>query len=380
MRRIVAIPEHRSMTLLHKSARLAAIVLMCALAATMAARADTVNTRERQIRELAPGIYAIRHPDPTDDFPDGNTTVVIGEREVLVIDTCYLPSSADGDIALIRGWTDKPVRWVLNTHWHNDHVGGNQRYRQAWPGAGVIGHEETRRMINGRVPSYVRRFVAADSTFARQREALRLSAETGVDDKGKPVDAAGRATAAKSLARLEAARREFSTIVVEAPTVTFESALRIDLGGRVVELKHLGRGNTGGDVVAWLPAERILVAGDLVDHPVPYAFAGYPGEWIGTLDRLAALDPALVVPGHGEVLRGKGYIERVASLIRGIRQQINDLLEKNGGGFALDDVQKAIDLGAARREFAGDDADNREFFDASMASLIRTLHAELRAR
>ena len=63
-----------------------------------------------------------------------------------------------------------------------------------------------------------------------------------------------------------------------------------------------------------------------------------------------------------------------------IRQQVNDLLEKNGGGFALDDVQKAIDLGAARREFAGDDADNGEFFDAAMASLIRTLHAELRAR
>ena len=368
------------MTLLHRSARLLTIATLAALAATVAARADSVNTRERQVRQLAPGIYTIRHADPTDDFPDGNTTVVIGEREVLVIDTCYLPSSADADIALIRGWTDKPVRWVLNTHWHNDHVGGNQRYRQAWPGADVVGHEETRRMINGRVPSYVRRFVATDSTFARQREALRLSAETGVDEKGKPVDAAGRATAAASLAKLEAARREFAAIVIEAPTVTFESGLRIDLGGRVVELKHLGRGNTGGAVVAWLPAERILVAGDLVDHPVPYAFAGYPGEWVGTLDRLAALDPLLVVPGHGEVLRGKGYIERVAALLRDLRRQINDLLEKNGGGLALEEVQKAIDLSAARTAFAGDDADNREFFDASMASLIRTLHGELRAR
>src|SRR3982751_990687 len=186
------------------------VAAAAALAALSAAHADSVNTRERQIRELAPGIYTTRHPDPTDDFPDGNTTVVIGEREVLVVDTCYLPSSADGDIALIRGWTDKPVRWVLNTHWHNDHVGGNQRYRQAWPGAVVVGHEETRRMINGRVPSYLRRFTATDSTFAKQREALRLSAETGIDDKGKPVDAAGRATAAASLAKLEAARREFS--------------------------------------------------------------------------------------------------------------------------------------------------------------------------
>ncbi|MEO8310867.1 MAG: MBL fold metallo-hydrolase [Caldimonas sp.] len=368
------------MFFLRKLTGIGAFSLIAVFAVASLARADTVNTRERQVRQIAPGIYTIRHADPTDDFPDGNTTVVIGEREVLVVDTCYLPSSADADIALIRAWTEKPVRWVLNTHWHNDHVGGNQRYRLAWPGADVVGHEETRRMIDGRVPSYVRRFIAPDSTFGKQRETLRRTAETGVDEKGAQVDAAARRAAAASLAKLEQAAREFAAIAIEPPTVTFESSLRIDLGNRVVELKHLGRGNTGGDVVAWLPAERILVAGDLVDHPVPYAFAGYPSDWVGTLDRLAALDPALVVPGHGEVLRGKGYIERVAALIRGIRQQVIELLEKNGGGFPLEEVHKAIDLGEARRAFAGDDADNREFFDASMTSLIRTLHAEVRAR
>ncbi len=357
-----------------------ALVVLMAMLAVSVARPDTVNTRSLQVREIARGVYWIRHPDPTDDFPDGNTIVVIGEREVLVIDTCYLPSSADADIALIRRWTDKPVRWVLNTHWHNDHVGGNRRYRLAWPGAEVVGHDETRRMIEARVRSYVRRFVLPDSTFGQHRETLRRTATTGIDAKGQPVDATARAAAAASLAREERAVSEFRSIVIEAPTVTFETGLRIDLGGRVVELKHLGRGNTGGDVVAWLPAERILVAGDLVDHPVPYAFAGYPSDWIATLDRLAALDPAIVLPGHGEPLQGKGYIERVAALLRNLRQQVNDLLEKNGGGFALDEVQKAIDLDEARRAFAGDDVDNREFFDASIAALIRTLHAEARAR
>ncbi len=363
-----------------RSARLVAVVVLAALSAALPACADSVNTRELQVREVASGVYTIRHPDPTDDFPDGNTTVVIGKREVLVVDTCYLPSSADADIAMIRRWTDKPVRWVLNTHWHNDHVGGNQRYRLAWPGAEVVGHDETRRMIDARVRSYVRRFVLPDSTFGRQREAWRGIAGTGLDATGQPVDASARAAAAASLAREERAVAEFGAMVIEVPTVTFETGLRIDLGDRVVELKHLGRGNTGGDVVAWLPAERILVAGDLVDHPVPYAFAGYPGEWIATLDRLAALDPALVLPGHGEPLHGKGYIERVAALLRNLRAQVNDLVEKNGGGFALEEVQKAIDLSEARRAFAGDDADNREFFDASMAALIRTLHAEARAR
>ena len=69
-----------------------------------------------------------------------------------------------------------------------------------------------------------------------------------------------------------------------------------------MQLRFLGRGNTGGDVVAYLPAEKILIAGDLLDHPVPYAFGGYPHEWIRTLQAMALLDFATVVPGHGRVL------------------------------------------------------------------------------
>ena len=222
---------------------------LCVVAGT--ACADTTNTRDLKVDQLGPGVYTIRHPDPTDDFPDGNTTVVIGEREVLVIDTCYLPSSADGDIARIRQWTNKPVRWVLNTHWHNDHIGGNHRYRLAWPGVQIVGHDETRRMIDARVRSYVRRFAAADSAFGKQREALRKTVEQGVDAKGAAVNAAGRKAAAESLKKLESAAAQFRDITLDPPNVTFANELRIDLGGRVVELKHLGRGNTGGDVVAW---------------------------------------------------------------------------------------------------------------------------------
>ena len=96
------------MTLPRRLGRPWAVVRLTMLAVACPVRADTVNTRERQVRQVAPGVYTIRHADPTDDFPDGNTTVVIGERAVLVVDTCYLPSSADADIALVRGWTDKP--------------------------------------------------------------------------------------------------------------------------------------------------------------------------------------------------------------------------------------------------------------------------------
>ena len=114
---------------------------------------------------------------------------------------------------------------------------------------------------------------------------------------------------------------------------------------------------------------------------MPYAFGGYPSDWIGTLGRLAALAPALVVPGHGEPLVGTGYVERVIGLLRNVQRQVNDLLEQNGGGMTLEEVQKAVDLIDARRAFAGDDEENREFFDASIvAGLVRSVYAEARAR
>src|SRR3954471_13505661 len=118
------------------------LVVGCVFILGGAASGDSVNTTERRVTRLAQGVYTIRHPDPTDDFPDGNTTVVIGADGVLVIDTCYLPSSARTDIGLIRSWTDKPVRYVVNTHWHYDHNGGNSAYVEAYPNVVIIAHTE----------------------------------------------------------------------------------------------------------------------------------------------------------------------------------------------------------------------------------------------
>jgi len=115
-----------------------AVAVASALAVASAAHADTVNTRERQVRELAPGVYTIRHADPTDDFPDGNTTVVIGDREVLVVDTGTSPAAARALVEDLKLITALPVRYVVNTHFHYDHVNGNQVFAGR---ATIIGHE-----------------------------------------------------------------------------------------------------------------------------------------------------------------------------------------------------------------------------------------------
>src|SRR5262252_8973638 len=99
----------------------------------------------RKVTNLADGIYEIEHKDDLDGFASGNTTVIIGERQVLVVDTCFLPSAAREDIAQIRQWTDKPVAFVLNTHFHNDHNLGNRVYMEAYPSLTVIAQAETKK-------------------------------------------------------------------------------------------------------------------------------------------------------------------------------------------------------------------------------------------
>ena len=115
-------------------------ILCLGILCTVAFSADSVKSLERSFEKLAEGVYTIRHKDSPDTFPQGNTTVIIGDREVLVVDSCYLPSSAKEDIAQIKQWTNKPIRYLVNTHWHYDHTMGNGVYWEAFPSFSIIAH------------------------------------------------------------------------------------------------------------------------------------------------------------------------------------------------------------------------------------------------
>lgn len=110
------------------------LLLILALSLGLPVSADSIFSKERVVTKLAEGVYTIRHIDPYPGWVHGNTTVIIGEREVFVVDSTQLFSSALEDISQIRKWTDKPVRYLLNTHWHQDHNGGaptNESIREA---------------------------------------------------------------------------------------------------------------------------------------------------------------------------------------------------------------------------------------------------------
>jgi cyclase len=177
---------------------------------------------------------------------------------------------------------------------------------------------------------------------------------------------------------------EFRNLKLRLPDVTFDHELDVDLGNREVQLKYLGRGNTIGDAIAYLPREKILMTGFLVDSPVPYLGGGFPIEQIVTLKKMMELDAQTIVPGHGEVLKGKAFVQQeiefIEAVIAAMNQEIGRTIESPHR--RLDEIKKAVeqnvDVNTWRQKFAGDDPDNRDTFDSlALDGVIEAAHAEM---
>lgn len=356
--------------------------LLLTLCALTAAAADSVNTKERTVTQVAEGVYVIRHPDAPDGFPQGNTTVVVGDSEVLVVDSCYLPSSAREDIEQIRRWTQKPVRYLVNTHWHYDHTMGNGVYAEAFPALAIVAHTQTRLQSEGYNPGWFERFPSRANIFKQRLDS-------GKAPDGRPLTETEKKDYASALAGVAPVAEEFKKLSDRTPNLTFDRALTVNLGNREVQIRHLGRGNTAGDAVVFLPKERIVVAGDLLDHPVPYLGGGYPSELVWTLREMARLEPEVIVPGHGEVLRGdyaRVYLGRVAEFVQTVTAQVSREVHRVGNGpqnleAVREAVLKSVDVAGWRQKFAGDDPDNRDFFDSfSLRGLVTAAYAEVWGR
>jgi cyclase len=354
-------------------------LLLVLLVAPAVAFADSSSVKERTTTKIADGIYVIRHQDAPNGFPQGNTTVVIGDREVLVVDSCYLPSSAREDIAQIRQWTDKPVRYLLNTHWHADHSRGNGTYADAFPSISIISQTATRELIKGYYADHPENAVMI---VRRGSDRLERWLKNGKTDDGNPLTDGDKAQIKAVLAGIEVVAAEFKDLVPRLPNVTFDRELNLDLGHREAQIRFLGRGNTAGDAIVFLPKERILVAGDLVVHPGPYSGSGYPSEWSKTLEKMIEMDPLIVVPGHGEILHGTTYLSQLDEYAKAVVAQVQEQYFRLTNIATLDDVKKAIDMDALKQRFGGyfkDDAQNGDPY-LDLDGLIKVAYEEIQPR
>jgi glyoxylase-like metal-dependent hydrolase (beta-lactamase superfamily II) len=212
---------------------------------------------------------------------DPNTGIVIGQDCVLVADTQATPAMAQDVIRRIRQVTDKPIRYVVLTHYHAVRVLGASAY-----GAQQI--------------------IASQDTYD-------LIVERGEADK------------ASEIGRFPRLFRDVQTVPegLTWPTLTFTGKLTLWLGKLEVQLLQLGRGHTKGDTAVWLPGEKTLLSGDLVEYEAtPYAGDAYFKDWPQTLRNIEALGPVALVPGRGAALTGA---QQVAAGLQGTREFIEDV-------------------------------------------------------
>lgn len=231
---------------------------------------------------------------------DPNTGIVIGDDAVLVADTQATPVMAQDVIRRIREVTDKPIKYVVLTHYHAVRVLG----ASAYGAQEVIASQDTRDLI-------VERGEADMKSEIERFPRLFQSVE--------------------------------SVPGLTWPTVTFKGEMTLWLGQLEVRLMQLGRGHTKGDTVVWVPSDRTLLSGDLVEFgATPYAGDCYYEDWPGTLDAVAALQPAQLVPGRGAALKTPAA---VAEGLAGTRAFITELYDAVKSA-----AQAGKDLGATYKE------------------------------
>ena len=329
---------------------------VCGLAAAAASAAEFPAERQFDTVEVGPGIYAFVSPETNGPIPSGNVVAVVGDDGVLVVDSGRFPTLARRIVAEIRRRTDKPVRYVVHTHWHLDHIAADSVFRDAFPSAVFVAHEFTRRKIVEKQAPYVRDLAATDGGYVKYLEERIAS---GKRRDGSPLSEEDRQRLASQIGDLRLEMAELTGAAVVSPSLTFDSGLDVHLGRRDVRVMFLGEGNTAGDTVVLVPDAHVVVTGDLLVAPVPYGYGCHPAAWIETLDRLTTLDATAIVPGHGPVQHDWEYARKVSALLKALRAQVADAVAK---GATLEQVHDRVDLSQFQKGFAGDRVDRAAAF------------------
>jgi glyoxylase-like metal-dependent hydrolase (beta-lactamase superfamily II) len=332
--------------------------ILCVLLAPLGPAADVRPNRGFSLDQLADGVYAVVRHEPAGLATHANNVVIVNDEDVMVVDTSQSLALTREVLAAIRAITKKPVRYVINTHWHDDHVIGNQVYREAFPEVDIIGHARTLRDLPAEgAPNRERMVKGLPPLVAKLRDA----AGSGRNLAGAPITDEERAAYASDVEWAERYVTEVPSAPVILPTITVSDRLTLRRGSRLIDIRSLGPGHSQADLIVHLPAEKIVIAGDLVIAPVP--LAGPKSSirgWAAALDRLRELHPAIIVPGHGPIMRDDGYLGQLSGLFTSLAQQVE---ASAANGASLEATRAAVQLDGWRKTFAGDSQLRAFLFD-----------------
>jgi cyclase len=337
-----------------KLVRLAAVLSLLLLQAA----GHAAKLPDHETVKVADGVYAFISAESNNAIVSGNSVAVMGDDGILVVDSGNFPSETRRIIAEIRQLTSLPVRYLVHTHWHRDHTDGDNEYRVAFPDVVIISTPYTRRMIADRAMKNLDEEIKMGPEYASY---LRKLAQDGRDGSGKALSAEEKTYNNDFAESIEAAVAEFKQVKLLLPDETFDQNLNVHLGKREIQVKFLGRGNTGGDAVIYVPNAKVVMAGDLLVYPTPYVFDSYFSDWIQALGKLKAMGAITIVPGHGPVQHNNDYIDLVSNLLQSFNSQVQRAVQQN---LSLDDTRKKVDVGSFEKQFAGDNPNRRRNFEA----------------
>lgn len=259
-----------------------------------------------------------------------NSVLIIRDSGVMLVDSHISPAAVWVLMDEMKAITDKPVRQVVNTHWHFDHVNGNQLFPDD---VQIMSYPVTRDKIAAGQSKSGRSYDTYVGGIPNQIAAIENQLAGTKSDSVRTV-----------LHRQLSIQRNYKeatdAVKPRAPDTTFERRVFID-SHRRIELLYLGKGHTDGDMVVYLPNEKILITGDLMTAGLSYIGDSYIEDWVTTLENVKQLDFETILPGHGDPFQGKQRITRFQSYLRDFWEKAREM---HVAGVTAEEASKQMDL------------------------------------
>ena len=305
--------------------------------------------------QIAPGIYSAIGNGTIETR--SSSLVIINADDVFLVDTNITPEATRRLVNDIKTLTDKPIRYVVNTHWHYDHADGNQVFG---PEVAIIGHQNERTEI---LDGVLKNRIALEfQNLPGQLDNIRRQIANDTDPAKKKQDE-------DRLKVQEDYQRQLMETVPTPPNVTFEDHMTIFRGDREIRLLYLGRGHSDTDIMVYLPKEKILCTGDFFEGPGTGALNfGFHDEWANNLEKLKAIDYDIDVPGHGEPFKGKEQVAYFQAFLRDLWNQTKALHDQK---VPVADAAKRVDLTAHKDHYRN--INGPGFQEATVARIYQLL-------
>jgi cyclase len=291
------------------------------------AQAQTATANLFTLEKVADGVFAaLAKPQA---LTNSNAAIFVLDRDVLVVDAHSKPSAAAALIAQIKKEvTDKPVRYLVNSHFHWDHTQGDTAYKTAGNEVDIIASEATKQLM---------------TQLQRDRLKESLDSVPGLIDSAR--SRLSRATTAEReryndiLQQLTAYQEEMKSYPLELPTLTFAKTHVIKDRAGELQLAFNGKAHTAGDVQVFSPSKKVVATGDAVIGFLPNLNDGFPRPWPKTIDAVGAWKFDHIIPGHGSVQHGRARMSQFRNYIEDLTARIE---RAKKGGTPLSDLQKTI--------------------------------------